>query len=130
MPRPHPSRPVHAADPVPATAVAAGVLGLLGVAPLGLLVWVVSALSEQVGPGLVLVLAVTAAQLAGAILLLCRRSWLPLVLACLPGSVLLLVVLAAAPYGSSARLGYLLVACPLAAALAALPGVRRWVAAR
>jgi hypothetical protein len=130
MQPPRPPAPVHADDPLPATAVAAGVLGLVGVAPLGLLAWVVSALSEQVGPGLVLALALPAAQLAGAVLLLCRRSWLPLVLACLPGSVVLLVLLAAALDGPVARVAYLLVACPLAAALAASPAVRRWVAAR
>jgi hypothetical protein len=127
---PHPPRPVHAADHVPATAVAAGVLGLVGVAPYGLLLWVVSALSGQVGFGVLLMVVLPAAQLAGAILLLCRHSWLPLALSCLPGSVLFLVVLAAAPYGPSARLGYLLAACPLAAGLTALPAVRRWVTAR
>jgi hypothetical protein len=68
----------------------------------------------------------------GALLLLLGRSWLALVV---PAAALSLVVVAAVLYGSlgDGTGGFLVLTWALpgiSAVLAALPGVRRWVAAR
>lgn len=128
-----PAGRVRRSPPVPA--ITAAVLALVsGMVP-ALFVLVVLALSGLRFQGTEwLILAVpvvlACALVVGAVLLLLGRSWLALTL---PAGALAAVVLAGNLLGSwDSRLWAVpaWVAPGLAAVLAALPGVRRWVAAR
>lgn len=142
--RPYPElrrRPGAAAVPRPATKLAllAGVLGIAGALPLALLVgnavalgglWADTGVEWWLYP----LLAAPILQLWGAIALLSGRSWLLLVLTCLPGTALFgYLVYVLAVDGSGRGLGWysFALAAPVPAMLLAmLPSVRHWVAAR
>ena len=114
---------------VPRTALAAGVLGIAGALPpayLSALLLGLSRLDDGTAePAWALLLVVPVLQVAGAVWLLCRRGWRPMVLASLPATVLL--VRAIDGLGAFA----VLVGCPvLAAVLALTPSTRSWIAAR
>jgi hypothetical protein len=128
-----PSSPAQATIPGPA--IAAAVLGLLSAAipTLLVLLFLVMSWGDLAGTdwASVLIPAVLIAGLvAGAVLLLRGRSWLLLVVSAgaLTAAVLAGMLLGGwggGPFGPLA-----LVAPLVAAVLAALPGVRAWVAAR
>ncbi|WP_409332285.1 hypothetical protein [Trujillonella humicola] len=133
-----PPPPVHRRDPdaVPVPALLAGVLGLLAAVLAALAGSFAVLLAASLGSAAAVPLAVAAAllagsSLAGALLLLCRRSGALLVLSCLPiaGLAALLLLgdvpasLAAVPVGSGT-------CAVVAAVLAASAPVRRWTAAR
>ena len=118
-----------------ALAVTAGVLGLLAAAGTGLLALVVQALGRDVGgtdggaegPPL-LIGAVALLQAAGAVLLLCRRGWLLLAVASLPGTVLLIRLAQQwSEYASPPSVPeYVGAASALVLGLCLSPPVRRW----
>ena len=109
---------------MPRHALAAGILGLVGVLPAGFGALAAIALGGvssdgSVAPEAWIWLALPALQLWGAVWLLLRRGWLPLVLTSAPGLLIGLVV--AAP----------LALASLAAMILASSGVvRRWIAER
>lgn len=77
---------------MPGLAVAAGVLGIVGVLPLAYVVlWVIafSRLDGSLGPIDWVLVSTPVLELVGAVLLLCRRSWSFLAVACLPPIALL-----------------------------------------
>jgi hypothetical protein len=118
----------------PAPAIAAAVLALPGAAIPVLFALVLSALAEPDPEGVwiwLLGCAVLAGTLVtGAVLLLIRRSWLALAL---PAGVLTALVLLAFVMGGrgGGPFGVVILLVPAGTAvLAALPGVRGWVAAR
>ncbi|MGY1689633.1 hypothetical protein [Geodermatophilus sp. SYSU D01105] len=137
----HPARAggVPPSDPrTPGLALAAGVLGILGAVPLlfvAVFAVALGGLSADSGPDpwTYLLLLAPVVQLAGALWLLLRRGWLPLVLSVLPVAVLTgaVVVAATREDAGSPAWPLMLVALPvLAAALALTPRVRRWTAGR
>ena len=111
-------------EPMPGYALAAGVLGLVGVLPAGFGALAAIALGGVSSDGSVdpwswVWSILPALQLWGALWLLFRRGWLPLVLTSAPGLLIGLVV--AAP----------LALASLAAMILASSGVvRRWIADR
>jgi hypothetical protein len=122
---------------MPVAAVAAGVLGLLGVLPVGyaVLIWIaVDAWSNSGVRWLLCVLfAVPLLQLCGAVLLLARRGRALLVAACALGTLPLLLVAPAVLSGGGARwwaFVVLLLCPPLAFGLAMTEPVRRWLSTR
>jgi hypothetical protein len=134
-------RPGAAAVPrrAPTLALVAGVLGIAGALPLALLIGNAVALGglwadTRVEWWLYPLLAAPILQLWGAIALLSGRSWLLLVLTCLPGTALFgYLVFVLAVDGSGRGLGWysLALGAPLPALLASmLPPVRHWVATR
>ncbi|MGY1642769.1 hypothetical protein ACI782_16795 [Geodermatophilus sp. SYSU D00703] len=136
---PTPADAVPPADPrMPGLAMAAGVLGILGAVPplfVAVLAVMLGGLDADTGPDpwTYLLLVAPVVQLAGALWLLLRRGWLPLVLSVLPVAVLTgaVVVTATREDAGSPAWPLVLVALPLlAAALALTPRVRRWTAGR
>lgn len=133
--RPEAERPPR----TPLIAVAAALLALAGVPPL---VMVIIRTVSQRGSGadagldwwLYLLLAFPLLEAWGAWCLLTARSWLLLVLTCLPGAALFGYVVWARFAGpGDLRPGWMafVLACPLlAVVLGALPPPRRWVTAR
>jgi hypothetical protein len=127
--------PVPARRTPPAPAIAAAVLGLAssGVPAIFALLAVALSAGRFAGSGWVLVIVpviLTAALLAGTVLLFLGRSWLALAL---PAGVLtaLLLIGYAQGGGGGGTFAVLTLLIPLAATvLAVLPPVRRWVAAR
>lgn len=127
------------ARPAPNVAVAAGVLGIGGALPLALLVGNSVALGGLGGATgvqwwLYPLLVAPVLQLWGAISLLSGRSWVLLVLTCLPGTAVfgyLLYLLAVDGRGGGLGWYSLALGAPLLALLLALlPPVRSWVADR
>ncbi|MFW3169039.1 hypothetical protein [Geodermatophilus sp. CPCC 206100] len=127
------------ADPsMPGLALAAGIVGIIGAVPLlfvAVLAVALGGLSADSGPDpwTYLLILAPLLQLFGAVCLLVRRGWLPLVLALVPTVVLTVAVIVTAAGQGSEGLGWplLLVAGPVvAAALALAPSVRRWIAGR
>jgi hypothetical protein len=126
-------------DPrIPPAALAAGVLGIVGAMPPAFLAVIGVALGGLSGddgpdPWTYLLLLAPLLLLAGAVLLLARRSWLLLVLGVVPVAVLTGAVIwaGAETEGGSVFWPLLLLAFPLvSAALALTPRVRGWVSAR
>jgi hypothetical protein len=126
-------------DPrIPAAALAAGVLGIVGALPpafLAVTAVALGGLTADAGPDpwTYLLLLAPLVLLAGAMLLLARRSWLLLVLGVLPVAVLTGAVIWAVADTEEGSVFWplLLLAFPLvAAALALTPRVRGWVSAR
>ena len=109
-------------------AAIAGLLGALATAWIALLAIALGGWSADDGSAeewLYLVLALAAVQAWAAVRLLRRRGWLPLVLACLPG----IVLLGALVLDGGFTLLAILAALPvLALVLASTPIVRRWAA--
>lgn len=119
---------------LPAAALVAALLAVLTAAGVGLFELIALAFSNgQFDDGGWLVvtvpLLVVVWLLAGAVLLLTGRSWLVLFLPAAVISVLLLAGLVNDAWQTSWTVGVLLVP-GATAVLTALPGVRRWVAAR
>ncbi|MGK5111929.1 MULTISPECIES: hypothetical protein [unclassified Geodermatophilus] len=126
-------------DPrMPGAALAAGIVGIVGAMPaafVAVLAVTLGGLDADTGPDPWTYLLVVAPvlQLFGALWLLARRGWLPLVLAVLPVAVLTGAVIWAAADQDTGGAGWplLLLAGPLVAAgLALAPSVRRWIAGR
>jgi hypothetical protein len=126
-------------DPrIPGPAIAAGALGILGAVPplfVAVLAVMLGGLNADTGPDpwTYLLLVAPVVQLAGALWLLLRRGWLPLVVSVLPVAVLTgaVVVVAAREDAGNPAWPLVLVALPvLAGALALTPRVRRWTAGR
>jgi hypothetical protein len=110
--------------------VAAAALALLVLAVLGLARWGESAITAW----LVGLLLVPPLQIVAAIVLLCRRGWLPLALAALPGAALFgYLFLSSLPAGgthlSPVLLGALGLSLP-ALLLTLLPATRAWATGR
>jgi peptidoglycan/LPS O-acetylase OafA/YrhL len=136
---PSPADAVPQTDPrMPGLAMAAGALGILGAVPplfVAVLAVMLGGLDADTGPDpwTYLLLVAPVVQLAGALWLLLRRGWLPLVLSVLPVTVLTGAVVVTATredVGSPAWPLVLVVLPVLAAALALTPRVRRWTAGR
>jgi peptidoglycan/LPS O-acetylase OafA/YrhL len=136
---PSPADAVPQTDPrMPGLAMAAGALGILGAVPplfVAVLAVMLGGLNADTGPDpwTYLLLVAPVVQLAGALWLLLRRGWLPLVLSVLPVAVLTGAVVVTATredVGSPAWPLVLVVLPVLAAALALTPRVRRWTAGR
>jgi hypothetical protein len=122
---------------MPRTALVAGALGIAGTLPLALLVGAAVALGglwadTGVQWWLYPLLAAPLLQLWGAIALLIGRSWLLLVLTCLPGTALLGYLVYEQLIHEQGMGWYTpALGAPLVALLlAGLPPVRRWVASR
>jgi peptidoglycan/LPS O-acetylase OafA/YrhL len=123
---------------MPGLALAAGIIGIVGAVPLmfvAVLAVALGGLSADTGPDpwTYLLILAPLLEVFGAVWLLARRSWLPLVLALVPTVVLTVAVIVTAAGQDSEGLGWplLLVAGPaVAAALALAPSVRRWTAGR
>jgi hypothetical protein len=124
---------------MPGLALAAGIVGIIGVLPPAFVAVLAVALGGLVAdrgpdPWTYLLVVAPIVQLWGAMWLLARRGWLLLVLSVLPVAVLTgAVIWAAARAEEAGGLGWpllLLVAPAVAAALALTPRVRRWVAGR
>ncbi|NEK84418.1 hypothetical protein GCU60_01385 [Blastococcus saxobsidens] len=118
----------------PAAALAAAVLGLLSAAVPALIAFLAVAFSGGRFDGggwavVVVPLGYLVGLVVGAVLLLLGRSWL--VLAVFTGTMAVLVTVGYVTGGLGGGFLELAVLVPLVATvLAALPGVRRWVAAR
>ncbi|WP_138735558.1 hypothetical protein [Modestobacter excelsi] len=117
----------------PAVAFVAALLALLTVLGVGLFELIALAFSDgQFGDGgwvvVTVPLLLMVALVAGAALLLTGRSWLALLLPAAAIAVFLLVV--GTSGSTTVELAVMAVVPAVAALLCALPGVRRWVAAR
>jgi hypothetical protein len=119
---------------VPRAAVAAGVLGLVGVLPLTTSAqFVVDVAGEDGDPGpAAVLLLVPALQVVGAVLLLYRRSWSVLAVASAAAALLFAFLFVVSPNTLGALVDPLLrLALPAATLALTLGGpVRHWVAAR
>ncbi len=127
---------VHVSPTPPVLVVLAAVVGAIGALPLGFFALVLLGFSGGAAslPGWLLVVGaavLTVAALVGVALLVLGRSWLPLTLAGVGVTVYAVTVTYAVDADTSAAFLVALAAGPLlAAVLAALPPVRRWVRAR
>jgi hypothetical protein len=125
-------------DRMPPSAVAAGVLGVVAAAALALVLLAVLGLARWGGNAiaawLIGLLLVPPLQLAAAVVLLCRRGWLPLALTSLPGVVLSGYLLLSFLPDGDVHLAPPLIGCvvlPLPVlALTLLPATRAWAARR
>jgi hypothetical protein len=88
------ARPARApwGERIPGPALGAGVLGLIAAAALAVVLLAVLGLArwgeDAIAPWLIALLLVPPLQLVAAIVLLCRRGWLPLALTSVPGVLL------------------------------------------
>jgi hypothetical protein len=127
--------PVRARRRPPGPALAAGVLGVMAAAALALVLLAVLGLARWGGhpitAWLIALLLVPPLQVIGAIVLLCRRGWLPLVLSSVPGAALSGYLLLAFLTAGDIHLASPVVACVVlpfpVLVLTLLPATRAWV---
>lgn len=123
---------------IPGPALGAGVLGLIAAAALAVVLLAVLGLArwgeDAIAPWLIALLLVPPLQLVAAIVLLCRRGWLPLALTSVPGVLLSgYLLLSFLPAGdihlASPLFGCVVLPLPVLV-LTLLPATRTWATRR
>jgi hypothetical protein len=134
------ARPARAprGERIPGPALGAGVLGLIAAAALAVVLLAVLGLARwgegAIAPWLIALLLVPPLQLVAAIVLLCRRGWLPLALTSVPGVLLSgYLLLSFLPAGdihlASPLFGCVVLPLPVLV-LTLLPATRTWATRR
>jgi hypothetical protein len=129
----HPPAPARGHG-IPGPALAAGALGVVAAAALALVLLAVLGLArwggEAIAAWLIALLLVPPMQFVAAILLLCRRGWLPLAVTSVPGAVLSGYLLLSVLPGGDINLVPPLLGCVVlpfpVLVLTLLPATRAW----